>query len=193
MTKNPLINALAASLYITVVASVMYYGLKMGGQKDTVIIPIAVISLFTLSAAVMGYLFLYQPLQLYLEGNKKNAVNLFLQTVAIFASITIIILLVLFLKAGWPRNLTLIMFFYTYVLLSLKDSDFYIGYTSDLKRRIEEHNLGKNFSTKFRRPFKLIYYEACIAKEGAIQREAYLKSSIGHRFLKRRLHNFFRQ
>ncbi len=85
------------------------------------------------------------------------------------------------------------MFFYTYVLLSLKDNDFYIGYTSDLKRRIEEHNLGKNFSTKFRRPFKLVYYEACPIEEDARQREIYLKSSIGHRFLKRRLHNFFRQ
>ena len=85
------------------------------------------------------------------------------------------------------------MFFYTYVLLSFKDNDFYIGYTSDLKRRIEEHNLGKNFSTKFRGTFKLVYYESCLNEKDARQREAYLKSSIGHRFLKRRLHNFFRQ
>lgn len=85
------------------------------------------------------------------------------------------------------------MFFYTYVLVSLKDNDFYIGYTSDLRKRLEEHNLGKNLSTKSRKPFKLIYYEACIDKEDAIQRETYLKSSKGHRFLRRRLHNFFRR
>ena len=99
MTKNPLINALAAALYIVVVASVMYYGLRLAGETETVIVPIAVISLFTLSAAVMGYLFLYQPLQLYFDGEKKSAVSLFLQTVAIFGGITALILLILFSKS----------------------------------------------------------------------------------------------
>lgn len=71
----------------------------MGSQKnDTLIVPIAVISLFTLSAAVMSYLFLYQPIQLYLNGNKNDAINLFLRTVAIFAGITAVILLALFLE-----------------------------------------------------------------------------------------------
>ncbi len=97
MTKNPLINALVASLYIVIVASVMYYGSRLASQKtETVVVPIAVISLFTLSAAVMGYLFLYQPLQLYLEGEKQSAVNLFLKTVAVFAGITALILFMLF-------------------------------------------------------------------------------------------------
>lgn len=85
------------------------------------------------------------------------------------------------------------MFFYTYVLLSLKDSNNYIGYTNDLRRRIEEHNLGKNFSTKFRRPFKLIYYEACLNKEDALKREDYLKSTIGRRYITKRLRNYNRQ
>ena len=73
----------------------MFYGLSRTSQP-TVVIPIAVISLFTLSTAVMGYLFVYSPLQLYLEGEKKKAVNLFLQTVAVFAGITLVIILVLF-------------------------------------------------------------------------------------------------
>lgn len=96
MTKNPLINALVATLYIVVVASVMDYGRNLNDQPHTIIVPIAVISLFTLSAAVMGYLFLYQPLQLYFDGAKKSAVNLFLQTVAVFASITALLFLILF-------------------------------------------------------------------------------------------------
>jgi len=50
--------------------------------------------------------------------------------------------------------------FYVYVLLSLKDGKFYIGYTEDLKRRLKEHNSGKNISTKSRLPLKLIYYES---------------------------------
>ena len=66
MTKNPLINALAASLYIILVASVMYYGSNYTGPVNSVIAPIAVLSLFTLSAAVMGYIFGSESLQLLL-------------------------------------------------------------------------------------------------------------------------------
>ncbi len=97
MTKNPLINATAATLYITVIASFLSYGTKLFPREDTVLAPIAMISLFTLSAAVMGYLFVYQPLQLILDGHKKNGVNLFLQTVGAFASITGIVFVLIFL------------------------------------------------------------------------------------------------
>lgn len=96
MTKNPFVNAFAALLYITLVASVMFYGMSHTGPVKSVIVPITMISLFTLSAAIMGYLFLYQPLQLYLDGKKKDAVNLFLQTVAVFGGITSLILVLLF-------------------------------------------------------------------------------------------------
>ena len=51
--------------------------------------------------------------------------------------------------------------YYVYVLKSLKDGDLYTGSTNNLKRRFEEHNLGKEKSTRYRRPFELIYYEAC--------------------------------
>jgi hypothetical protein len=97
MTKYSFINAVLAILYIIVVASVMFYGMNHAGPDDSIIAPIAMISLFTLSAAVMGYLFLNQPLQLYLDGKKKEAVALFLQTVAVFAGLTAVILLVAFL------------------------------------------------------------------------------------------------
>lgn len=96
MTKNPLANAVAATFYITIVASVMFYGGKQIGPNSSVIGPIAAISLFTLSAAVMGYIFGYQPAQLYFDGKKKSAVNLFLKTVAVFASITAVFLFLLF-------------------------------------------------------------------------------------------------
>ena len=96
MMRNPIVHALLATLYITLVSLFMFYGTKMIGPGNSVVGPIAVLSLFTLSAAVMGYLFLYQPLQLYFEGKKKQAVNFFLQTVATFAAITILIFLLLF-------------------------------------------------------------------------------------------------
>lgn len=64
---------------------------------------------------------------------------------------------------------------YVYVLKSLKDNDLYIGSTNALKRRIAEHNEGKNFSTSYRLPFKLVYYEAYTAEEDARKRESNLK------------------
>ena len=78
-------------------------------------------------------------------------------------------------------------FYYVYVLKSLKDNNWYTGYTNNIKKRISEHNQGKNFSTKHRRPFELIYYEACKCKEDAIAREKYLKSGMGKKYLKNRM------
>jgi len=100
MSKNPFINAIVASLYIVLVASIMFYGPKMVGPVNSIIVPITLLSLFTLSAAVMGYLFLYEPAQLYFSNNKKEAVQLFLKTVAIFAVITIALLAIIFLKVS---------------------------------------------------------------------------------------------
>jgi putative endonuclease len=63
--------------------------------------------------------------------------------------------------------------FYTYILPSVKDKGFYTGFTKNLKLRFELHNKGLVESTKDRRPFKLIYYEACLGKDDAIRREKY--------------------
>lgn len=81
-------------------------------------------------------------------------------------------------------------FYYTYVLISEKDGNFYTGYTENLIRRYAEHNKGKNESTKHRRPLKLIYYEACLNIEDAKRREKYLKSGIGKKFIKMRIKKY---
>jgi putative endonuclease len=65
--------------------------------------------------------------------------------------------------------------FYVYVLKSKKDRNFYIGSTNDLRKRFRLHNEGKVFSTKSRRPFDLIYYEAYKAEKDAREREHNLK------------------
>lgn len=96
MSKNPFLNAFLAILYISLVASVMYYGPKLTGPKETVIVPIAMLSLFVLSAVVMGFLFFYQPFQLYFNGEKTEAFRLFIKTTATFAGITALILITLF-------------------------------------------------------------------------------------------------
>ena len=96
MTRNPFLNALAATIYIAVISTIMFYGSQIRGPVHSIVGPITAVSLFTLSAAVMGYLFCYQPAQLYFDGKKKQAVNLFLQTVGIFGAITALLLLLLF-------------------------------------------------------------------------------------------------
>ena len=84
------------------------------------------------------------------------------------------------------------MFFYTYILKSLKDDDQYVGYTEDLNKRIEKHKKGLVLATKHRKPLKLIYFEACLNKQDAKQREIYLKSTRGRRWLGKRLLNYKR-
>ena len=69
---------------------------EAGKPPETILIPIAMLSLFVLSAAVMGYLFVAGPVQMYLEGQKKEGINLFIQTVMIFAGITLAMLAILF-------------------------------------------------------------------------------------------------
>jgi putative endonuclease len=81
--------------------------------------------------------------------------------------------------------------FYTYVLQSLKNNELYTGYTADLKKRLQEHNQGKNLSTKRYMPWKIIYYEACIDEGDAKRREGYLKKTQGIRLLRRRLKEYF--
>jgi len=80
--------------------------------------------------------------------------------------------------------------YYTYVLLSLKDKNFYTGFTNNLKLRFEQHNKGRVESTEDRRPFELLYYEACLDHRDAIKREKYLKTYQGKMFLKRRLKSY---
>lgn len=80
--------------------------------------------------------------------------------------------------------------YYTYVLQSKKDGRFYTGSTGDLRKRFEEHTLGRVISTKNRGPFELTYYEACLDEHDARDREKYLKSGMGKRYLKNRLKRF---
>ena len=82
--------------------------------------------------------------------------------------------------------------FYTYILQSKIDKQFYTGYTDDLQKRVKEHNDGKVISTKNRLPWKLVYYEACLNQQDATHREKYLKTAWGKRFIKTRLKNYIR-
>lgn len=81
--------------------------------------------------------------------------------------------------------------YYVYVLQSLKKAHWlYKESTSNLKRRLGEHNSSKNFSTAPYAPFRLTYYEAYLLKKDAEAREKYLKTSMGKRVLKKQLKHF---
>ena len=80
--------------------------------------------------------------------------------------------------------------FYVYILQSEKDNNFYVGYTKDIRKRIEEHCNGRVPSTKKRLPLKLVYWEGCLNQEDAITREKYLKTAWGKRYIKNRIKNY---
>ena len=71
------------------------------------------------------------------------------------------------------------MYWYVYVLISLKDMQLYIGSSNDIKRRLYQHNHKGNKSTANRAPFKLLYFEGHRSKIDAIRREKYFKTTKG--------------
>jgi len=73
--------------------------------------------------------------------------------------------------------------YYVYVLFSFKDKGLYIGYSTDLKKRLFQHAKNKVSSTKLRTPFKLIHYEYFIDIKDAKMREIFLKSGYGRKQL----------
>ena len=66
--------------------------------------------------------------------------------------------------------------YYTYILQSAKEDEFYIGFTKDIKLRFDQNAQGVVNSTKSRRPLQLIYYEACLTQKDATNREKYIKT-----------------
>jgi len=75
--------------------------------------------------------------------------------------------------------------YYVYFLF-LNNGKVYKGFTTDLKRRINEHQIGKVVSTNNKKPI-LIHYEAYLVKTDAERREKFLKTTEGRRLLKLQL------
>ncbi len=76
---------------------------------------------------------------------------------------------------------------HVYVLFSLSDRQLYIGYSSDLSRRLAEHDNGNVIATVKRRPLKLIYSESYISRQEALRREKFLRGGNGRAQLKKQL------
>ena len=76
------------------------------------------------------------------------------------------------------------MEYFVYVLESEKDGRLYKGQTSDIEKRVKEHNSGKTKSTKGYKPWKLVYFETFETRIEAVLREKHFKSGSGREFLK---------
>jgi hypothetical protein len=97
MTKNPYLNALVAGVYIVFVVLLITYGPTFVREKpDTILAPIAMLSLLVLSVAFMGYIFLFQPALMYMDGQKREAIKFFTKTLLTFSVITGVIVLITF-------------------------------------------------------------------------------------------------
>ncbi len=72
---------------------------------------------------------------------------------------------------------------YVYILKSLKDSTYYVGYTADLEARIKTHNKGKNKYTKGHIPYELLHSEAFENIKEAKIKEKKIKNKGAKRYL----------
>lgn len=93
MFKKPFFNALLAAAYIvTLVSAMNFASTYLREVPDNAFMPMGMLSLLTLSVALMAYLFFYQPVTMLLDGQREQAVRFFLQTVAYFAGATALVI-----------------------------------------------------------------------------------------------------
>lgn len=96
--KKPFIHALAAALYIVMIVLVMRDVISfLRDKQDTIVIPMTMLALFVLSAAVMGFVFLSEPVKLFIENRKQEAVDFFAKTVGFFSLFVAVFVILLFL------------------------------------------------------------------------------------------------
>ena len=87
--KTAFLNAVLTTLYIVGVGCFMYYGsLVKIGRNNTFLVPITLLLLFVMSASITGFLIFGKPAQMYIDGKKKEALSLLMQTLVFFSIIT---------------------------------------------------------------------------------------------------------
>lgn len=99
MSWNPILNAVGAAAYIGAVVFLMQFVQSVShNTPDTPLAGMGVLSLFVFSAAVMAFLFFYQPIVLLIENKKKEALSYFLKTLGIFGMITVCVFVLIGLR-----------------------------------------------------------------------------------------------
>lgn len=93
MIKSPYINAVLAAGYIAIVVLLINSLSKFADGPETILIPMAMLCLFVISAAIMGLLFVYKPAELYFDSKRGEAGVFFGKTVAAFACFAVLFFL----------------------------------------------------------------------------------------------------
>jgi len=84
--------------------------------------------------------------------------------------------------------------YYVYLLECQKDKSWYIGFSENLKKRVQEHQNGYGCrTTSLKKEWKLVYYESYLDKKDAIGREIFLKGGSGRTYLKKQLKHYFKK
>ncbi len=87
--------------------------------------------------------------------------------------------------------------YYTYVLLCIDSKHnrqhFYVGYTENLKERLDRHKIGDVKTTKKFDKIKFVYCEICLNKTDARKRELQLKTGFGRGYIKKRIENYLKK
>ena len=97
MIKNPYLNAFMALGYIAGIILIISKTSSIAEHTpDTILAPVTMLSLFVLSAAIMGILFVYEPARLFLENQKQQALSFLIRTVGTFACFVVILAALLF-------------------------------------------------------------------------------------------------
>lgn len=88
--KKPFLHALSAGAYIILIVNLINFFGRKNVPEDTILAPIAMLSLLVLSVAFMAFVFLYEPVKLFGEGKKKEALDFFGKTLASFAGLVVL-------------------------------------------------------------------------------------------------------
>lgn len=81
--------------------------------------------------------------------------------------------------------------YYVYILQNQNDKSFYIGFSADLRRILQEHNEKRGGrTTRQKSNWQLIYFEAYLNKDDAMGREKFLKGGSGRKYLYKQLAHF---
>ena len=79
--------------------------------------------------------------------------------------------------------------YYVYIIQSKNSDRYYVGYSCNVQRRLEEHNSGKARSTSPNKPWKLVFTRECESKRYARQLELKIKRMKSHTFIERLIRN----
>ena len=97
MIKNPYFNAFMALGYIGgIILAISKTSSIAVHTPDTILAPVTMLSLFVLSVAIMGILFVYEPARLFFENEKQKSLLFLIKTVGTFACFVLVLVALLF-------------------------------------------------------------------------------------------------